>query len=178
MAELPKAYAWLASEPGPRLLLEALKTFGTVEAAGTADNPTIISWGKSIGYGAIYKDDATPWCGLAMAYWARQAGWDMPVNPLWARNWLDWGARVEVPNLGDVLVFSRGPSSGHVGLYVGEDDTAYHVLGGNQGNSVSIKRIAKKRLIGSRRCKWRINQPANVRRIYLSNSGALSDNEA
>ena len=53
-----------------------------------------------------------------------------------------------------------------------------HVLGGNQGDRVSIKRIAKGRLIGAQRCPWRINQPSNVRRIELAAGGKLSTNEA
>lgn len=40
---LPSTYAWLGGEPGPRMLLEALKLFGTLEAPGNADNPTILS---------------------------------------------------------------------------------------------------------------------------------------
>ena len=41
-----------------------------------------------------------------------------------------------------------------------------------------IKRIAKNRLLGCRRCPWRINQPAAVRPIVLAANGALSTNEA
>ena len=79
--------------------------------------------------------------------------------------------------LGDVLVFARG-KSGHVGIYVGEDASAFHVLGGNQSDRVMIKRIAKARLLGVRRCPWRINQPGNVRVVRLSGGGSLSTNEA
>jgi len=47
------------------------------------------------------------------------------------------------------LVFWRGTKSGwqgHVGFYAGEDATHYHVLGGNQSDSISITRIRKTRL--------------------------------
>ena len=116
-----------------------------------------------------------------MAYVALQAGWDVPMNPLGARNWLAFGVPQQKPSLGDVFVFWRGASSGfngHVGLYVGEDAQAFHVLGGNQSDCVMIKRIAKNRLLGARRCPWRINQPAAVRPIVLAANGALSTNEA
>jgi len=63
-------------------------------------------------------------------------------------------------------------------MYVGEDDEAYHVLGGNQSDQVMIKRIAKSRLLGVRRCPWRVNQPSNVRVVRLAAGGALSHNEA
>jgi len=73
--------------------------------------------------------------------------------------------------------FSRA-SGGHVGIYVGEDDKCYHVLGGNQGDAVSIVRIQKVRCIGIRRTKWSVAQPENVRVIKLTSTGVVSTNEA
>ena len=181
MTDLPKQYAWLKAEPGPRLLVEALKTYGTIEKQGEGSNPSILAWAKVTGLDRIYRNDATAWCGLWMAYVALQAGWDVPLNPLGARNWLAFGVPQQKPSLGDVLVFWRGASSGfngHVGLYVGEDAEAFHVLGGNQSDRVMIKRIAKNRLLGARRCPWRINQPAAVRPVVLAANGALSTDEA
>lgn len=178
---LPKQYLWLADEPGPRILREALKTYGTVEQPGQGSNPSILAWAKATGQDRVYKTDATAWCGLWMAYVALQAGWDTPVYPLGARNWLTFGTPQKQAGLGDVLVFWRGNPKGyqgHVGMYVGEDAQAFHVLGGNQGNAVSIKRIAKNRLLGIRRCPWRINEPASVRPVKLAASGNLSTNEA
>lgn len=35
---LPDRYAWLAREPGPRMLVEALKMYGTLEKPGAANN--------------------------------------------------------------------------------------------------------------------------------------------
>lgn len=179
MTTLPKAYAWLANEPGPRLLTEALKTFGTVEKPGPNDNPAILAWAAKVGLKKVYLHDSTAWCGLWMAYVAMQAGWDLPVNPLWARNWVNWGNAIKgEPMLGDVGVFDRGRGNGHVGIIVGEGKDVYYVLAGNQTDQVMIKPIAKKRLIEARRCPWRVNQPGNVRRVFLSVKGALSTNEA
>jgi uncharacterized protein (TIGR02594 family) len=174
---LPKHYAWLADEPGPRILVEALKTYGTIEMPGPGDNPSILAWAKHTALDRVYRDDATAWCGLWMAYVALQSGWEPPLNPLWARNWLNWGSVQKAGALGDVLVFARG-KGGHVGLYVGEDAQAFHVLGGNQSDQVMVKRIAKNRLLGIRRCPWRINQPQTVRPVVLAASGSLSTNEA
>lgn len=175
--ELPKQYAWLSREPGPRIVLEALKVLGTAEKQGPGSNPAILKWARATNLDRFYTDDSIPWCGLAAAYIAMQAGFDPPLNPLWARNWLNFGTPQKTAMLGDVLVFVRG-KSGHVGLYVGEDADAFHVLGGNQGDRVSIKRIAKNRLLGIRRCPWRINQPANVRVVKLAAGGNLSMDEA
>ena len=177
---LPKQYAWLHDEPGPRILREFVAIYGTAEKPGPGSNPSILAWAKAVGLERVYRDDATAWCGLTMSYVALQAGWDASPNgnALWARNWLAWGVPSAVPMLGDVLVFSRGPSSGHVGVYVGEDTTALHVIAGNQGDAVTIKRIPRARLLGSRRCPWRVNQPGNIRRVLLSAAGIISTNEA
>lgn len=174
--KLPKQYEWVRRETGPRIFVEAVKLLGVRETPGAANNPTIMQWAKATNQRA-YVADSVPWCGLGMAYIAMQAGWDIPTNPLWARNWAKWGTQVSIAMLGDVLVFSRG-KGGHVGLYAGEDATAYHVLGCNQDDMVNIKRIEKKRCIAIRRCPWRVNQPAQVRRVLLSSTGALSKNEA
>lgn len=176
---LPKQYAWLANEPGPRLLKVALDLYGTAEKPGPGSNPSILQWARATGLDRVYRDDATAWCGLFMAYAALQAGWELPVNPLGARNWLSWG-RVCEPELGAVLVFARPPSkwSGHVGIYVGEDRECYHVLGGNQSDAVTIKRVARDRLLGARECPWRVARPGNVRWIGLAATGAPSTNEA
>lgn len=179
---LPRQYAWLTREPAPRLLIEFLKLHGTQEDTGPGSNPVIINWAKEIGLWHVYKDDAIAWCGLGMAYAAAQAGWDYSPrgNALWARNWLAWGTPVPLNGamLADVMVFSRGPISGHVGIYVGEDATHFHVLGTNQSDACNIKRIEKERLISPRRCPWRIMQPPNVRKIFLAPTGEVSTGEA
>lgn len=175
---LPSRYAWLAREPGPKMILEALKLFGTMEKPGAANNPTILAWAKEVGgdVADIYKADSIPWCGLFMAVVARRAGKEPPKHPLWALSWSAFGAKSPAPALGDVLVFTRG-GGGHVGLYVGEDAFAFHVLGGNQSDRVCIARIAKARLYAARRPLYRV-QPTNVRPIRLESTGALSLNEA
>ena len=215
---LPAQYRWLEAEPGPRMIIEALKQYGTLEAPGDADNPTIIGWqdeleaaGLGRVYAGVYRHDAIPWCGLFMAIVAHRANIERRPerNPprlyLSALEWASFG--VSVPKgaaaLGDVLVFKRpnrdvsrfginsagnraSPASGgggHVGLYVGQDSpnknlaSAFHVLGGNQQNRVSITRLSRNRLVAVRRPAYRA-QPANVRPIPLSASGSLSVNEA
>jgi uncharacterized protein (TIGR02594 family) len=175
--ELPDQYKWLSKETGPRILLEGLKTFGTVEKPGPGSNPSILAWARSVGLEHVYRSDDTAWCGLWAAYVALQAGWRPPLNPLWARNWLNWGTVEKKAALGDILIFERG-TSGHVAMYVGEDAEAYHCIGGNQSDQVMIKRVDKHRLLGIRRCPWRVNEPDSVRPIRLAASGTLSTNEA
>jgi uncharacterized protein (TIGR02594 family) len=137
---LPSRYGWLAREPGPKMIVEALKLYGTLETPGSVNNPTIIAWAKEVGGEVedIYKADSIPWCGLFMAVVAKRAGKEIPKHPLWALSWSAFGAKVPDAALGDVLVFVRN-GGGHVGLYVGEDASAFHVLGGNQSDRVCIR---------------------------------------
>lgn len=174
---LPPNYAWLAKEPGPNMLLEALKLLGTTEVVGERDSPIIIAWAKECGLAASYSADSVPWCGLFMAVCAKRAGWDIPAKPLWALNWGNWGVDAGQPELGDVLTFVR-PGGGHVALYVGEDANHYHVLGGNQSDRVSIMRIEKLRLRAARRPEWKIAEPPNRRVVILAPVGSISRDEA
>jgi uncharacterized protein (TIGR02594 family) len=171
MTALPSKYAWLAREPGPKMLLEAVALFGTREFVGPQHNPVILGWAKEIGH-PDYTSDETAWCGLFVGVCAHRAGWEARPkgNALWARNWVSWGIRADRPMLGDVLVFPRG-AGGHVAFYVGEDVRHFHILGGNQGNTVSIILKEKAPLIACRRAPWRLSQPANVRPISLSAEG-------
>ena len=188
MTKLPKQYEWLTREPGPKMLLEGLKTFGTLEAPGKANNPTILGWAKECGIENVYTNDAIPWCGLWLLVIAKRAGkWlstefdgktvpKPPVkSPLWALSWADFGKLTDQPMLGDVLTFKR-QGGGHVGLYVGEDAAAFHVLGGNQSDKVCITRIARPRFYRARRPLYNV-QPSNVRRVILNATGVLSKNE-
>jgi uncharacterized protein (TIGR02594 family) len=176
---LPARYADLKKEGAPKILIEALKLYGVLETPGTASNPRIMAWADEIG-GSVeeaYLSDDIAWCGLFVAVVCKRA--DKPVisNPLWALSWSAWGVPKKTPELGDVLVFTR-KGGGHVGFYVGEDEMAYHVLGGNQDNAVSIKRIEKKRLYCARTPLWKIAKPSNVRRIWRAATGKPSENEA
>ena len=180
---LPTQYEWLNKESGPAMLTEALKLFGTVEALGPLNNPAIIAWAKEIGGNVekIYKADEIPWCALFIAVIAKRSGNELVKDPLWALNWGTFGVHSDVPMLGDVMVFVRktadGKKAGHVALYVGEDATSYHVLGGNQSDCVCITRLLKTRLYTSRRPAYQIQAP-NIRVVSLASSGKVSVDEA
>ena len=161
---LPSKYQWLSKEKAPKMLLEALKLYGTKEKQGEANNPIILAWAKECGIKG-YNADSIPWCGLFMAIVAYRAGKEIPSTSLWAKSWAKWGDDSPEPQLGDLLVFYRD-GGGHVGLYVGEDTQCYHVLGGNQGDAVSITRLDKNRCIASRR-NYKIAAPSNVRKTVL-----------
>ncbi len=172
------SYNFLKNETAPKVLVEAYKLIGVKETIGKDNNPKILGWADELGLKKVYTADEIPWCGLFVAYVCHKAGKIVVDKPLWARNWSKWGTKQTIAMLGDILVFERGANSGHVGIYVGEDATAYHVLGGNQGDAVSITRILKKRCIAIRRTTWTTAQPANVRVVKLEANGSVSTNEA
>lgn len=179
---LPPAYAWLREVPGlPRHLVVALGLLGTLEVAGSGDSPTIMGWRDACNAAGVkivgYSADSVPWCGLYMAFVMVVADRPVPEGPLWALNWGKFGEPGGQPELGDVLTFQR-PGGGHVALYIGEDTQGhYHVLGGNQGDKVSIMRIEKSRMKACRQPPY-MNKPASVRPFVVGANGTVSRNEA
>ena len=132
-------------------MTEARVPFGWHEVR---DNIRLRAWlfsdGKRLG-----DPKALPWCGDFVETAIKRGLPNEPFsgalaeNPYWARNWITFGKRA-VPTYGAVLVFERGQQSGHVAFAVGESDTDYFVLGGNQGDAVGITRLAKTRLLAAR----------------------------
>ena len=144
---------------------EARRLLGVRERVGPGSEPAIIEGAQKAGID--YKSDDIPWCGLFVAHCvsATLSDESMPNNPLGARNWQRFGAPCDA-KIGAILVFWRGDRNGfkgHVGFYAGEDSTAFQVLGGNQGDRVSLTRIARDRLLAIR---WPASAP-------ISDSGAL-----
>jgi uncharacterized protein (TIGR02594 family) len=169
-------YSYLKAETSPKILVNARKLIGTSEVIGDKNNPVIMQWAKELKLQSVYVADSVPWCGLFMAHVCKVSDLEIPKMPLRAKEWLNFGTKQEHAMLGDVLVFSR-KGGGHVGIYVGEDAKTYRVLGGNQGDKVSIVPILKTRCIGIRRTNWKFAQPKNVRKIFLPESGIISTNE-
>jgi len=171
-------YSYLDEIKNPKIISEGWKLNGVKEIVGKNHNPVILGWAEKIGLGRVYTSDEIAWCGLFVAYVVYKAGYSSVINPLWAKNWLNFGIKQVDAMLGDILIFTRPGGGGHVGFYVGEDATSYHVLGGNQNNSVSVARILKSRCIGIRRCDWKLAQPETVKKYFLNSSGNVSTNEA
>ena len=163
----------------PAWLLIARSKIGTREVVGPTHNNKLLAFLNSAKAfnGVVWRDDEMPWCGGFTAACLLAAGIDPVKIAARAKSWENWGAPLRPDRLapGAVLVFNR-PGGGHVGFYVGEDATHYHVLGGNQGNAVSIVRIAKSRLTASR---WPRGVPVLAGPVELASNGRpASENEA
>lgn len=122
-----------------------------------------------------------PWCGAFTGYVIAQTlpKNKLPANPLWALNWAPWGVQdaptTGQPHYGAVAVFKRN-AGGHVGFVVGHDKDYVHVLGGNQSNSVSVTRVAKKQLQAYR---WPAGVPMMGKPLgFTKFTGSVFNNEA
>lgn len=144
----------------PIWLSHARGELGVKEVSGDGDNPRIIKYWQEAGLANVADgQDEVPWCAAfvnAMLARAKIAGTDK-AN---ARSFEAWGRKLNSPALGCVVILSRPPTAwqGHVALYLGTDKIkrTIRVIGGNQGDSVSIADFSLDRLVGYR---WPANQP-------------------
>lgn len=169
--EIPIELPWLQT---------AFKLIGTREIPGRGSAEAIMGWAHDLDI-TSYNDDDIPWCGLFVAHCigAQLQDEALPNNLLRARAWEKFGVPAAKPQLGAVMVFWRGSTSsglGHVGFYWAEDNEAFHILGGNQSNAVSVTRVAKNRLLGA---KWpkTATVMSSVIRLASTNGKVLSQNE-
>lgn len=132
---------------------------GIKEVNGTASNPAIL--GMLQLDGAWPKDDSVPWCS-ALVNWI---AWLLRLprsKSLRARSWLQVGLPIGLDQAKpgfDVVIFNRGgspdpnviESPGHVAFFARLDGEFVQVLGGNQGDSVSLARFPVADVLGVRR---------------------------
>lgn len=142
---------------GGSLICEGLKDYGLKEVYGYKSNPKLLDIIKKSLPNAI-DDSVVSWCGIWLKEVVSRVSCciRIPEKFMVAREWLKVGVPVEIQDIrqGDVLVFWRDNErswKGHVGIYVGETESYYNVLGGNQGDKVSISGYKKIRLLGARR---------------------------
>lgn len=149
----------------------AREYIGLEEYPGARHNPTIVEFAAVTG-NAWIKDDETPWCASFVGAVLAQVG-AQGTGRLNARSYMDWGHAVDLDDamMGDVVVFWRGSRDGwqgHVGFYAGQQGDNVLVLGGNQGNTVSIAPYAKARLLGVRRFTAPRTSPARSTTVQAS----------
>ena len=136
-------------------------------------NPRIEEYFATTTYGK--HPDSEPWCSAFANFCVTKANIE-GTNSALALSWLDWGIDADKLVPGCIVILERGsPGHGHVGFYVGEDATAYHVLGGNQGDTVSVARIAKDRCIARR---WPSGRPVIGKPVQMAARKPISTDEA
>lgn len=130
----------------------ALGEYGQREIPGRRHNPRIVEYFTAVS--ATIVDDETAWCS-AFVNWVMAQHNITGTRRANARSWLNWGNPLpeDAPYYGAITVLwrvSRRSWKGHVGFYVGEEGNDLVLLGGNQGNSVSLRNYPKSRLLAYR----------------------------
>lgn len=104
--------------------------------------------------GVSLDPSVTAWCAAYVNATLAQSG-QKGTGSNMARSFETWGSEVKDPQRGDLAVFSRGDPSGpmgHVGFFDGyNEDGTIRVLGGNQGDGVSISSYSPDQLLSFRR---------------------------
>jgi len=168
----------------PRHIQVAFSLVGTKEIVGSKHNATILQWAKDLGLEKIYTKDETAWCGLFFAHVMKEANRRVDLSTKDPYDYLRALKYVNMPNVtkvakgeemfGDILIFQR-PEGGHIGFYSSESEKAFSVLGGNQGNAVSLVNIAKDRLVACLRPNYISFKP---QKYITASNGKISTNEA
>jgi len=145
----------LAKTMDPPWLKVALDEFkaGVKEVPGPGVNQRIVEYLKTTTLEpAAAENDQTHWCSGFVNWCFKQCEIEGTGSPA-AKSWLGFGAKLTKPRKGCVVVFDRPPDplSGHVAFYIGEvGNESIAVLGGNQGDAISIDTYPRKRLRGFR----------------------------
>ncbi len=134
--------------------LLAQRYIGIKELSEQGKDHPLIQWWLSLCGFALDTHDEIAWCSA----FVNGIAWELRLprsKSAMARSWLDVGTPVPMmqATVGrDVVVLKRGaPPSGHVGFYGGKDEEKIYVLGGNQGNAVSLATFPLLDVLGVRR---------------------------
>lgn len=159
----------------PRWLELAWGELGVAEAPGAANNSKVVRYYADAGHPEVHVD-AVAWCAAFVGACLQRTG-ITGTRSLMARSYLDWGQALEEPRTGAVAVLSRGsdPSLGHVGFLVGVTPSDVVLLGGNQGDAVTVQAFARSRLIGLR---WPGSVPADNQLAPSSSPPAVTPDGA
>jgi len=129
-------------------LTYARSYIGQKEIPGLKHNSVIVNFFKRIKRGGI-KADEVPWCAAFVGACLEEAGY-VSTRFESARSYLEWGSALGRPCYGCIVVFARN-GGGHVGFAVGRDlKGRLLILGGNQGDQVSVAPFDPNRVIGYR----------------------------
>lgn len=130
---------------------------GTREVKGFHHNPIIVGLWKLAKLGGI-KNDEVPWCAGFVGAMLESNGIRSARSDS-SRAYLNWGEPLDAPEYGCIVVFTRA-GGGHVGFCVGVDaNSRLLILGGNQGDTVSILPFGRERVKSYRRVPYAGERP-------------------
>ena len=132
-------------------------------------NQLITALWDEIGYKGSTFADETAWCAVFVGAVLKRSG-NKYIKTASSQGYKNYGAEVQLSQVqrGDLVVFYRkGPNSGlgHVGFATGKvTDTRIEVLGGNQGNTLSVRNF----LLSDERKGWALR---TIRRAVSCKDG-------
>lgn len=122
---------------------------GVREIAGPRAQERILGYWRICGIDSQTSDEV-PWCAIFVGAALTQAGYRHTQSAM-ARSYLNYGKRLDAPEVGAIAVLARGkPPSGHVAFVAGATATHVLLLGGNQGDAVKSVWFSRKDVIGYR----------------------------
>lgn len=164
-------------EGAPAWYARVHELIGTQEALSSGRcNPVVQAMFPAVGLSANADCRRIPWCSVFVNFALKGEGYPVTGSAM-ARSWLRWGVSLDTPRMGCVVVMWRGKyddgESGHVGFFEREDARFVYVLGGNQGDAVSVARFPKSRVLGYR---WprKLIQSGTVRGALTAKLGAVA----
>lgn len=126
----------------------AIDEIGISEISGVEHNERILEY-HSVTRGGIAPDEI-PWCASFVCWVLNKAGFVNPKSKA-SRDFIDFGLSVSSDSMqyGDIVLLSRtlDRTKGHVGFLFSETEKSVNLLGGNQGNQVSVSPFDKSRII-------------------------------
>lgn len=128
-------------------IAKADEAAGVAEIPGKANHPRVVEYNKYVKYGTPNDEEA--WCAKFLNACFEEAGIKGTNSPA-ARSFLSWGVPLHSPIPGCVVVYWRDKPdgwTGHVHLYVREDEKNIYGIGGNQGNKVCEAAYPKDRVL-------------------------------
>ena len=139
-------------------MAKAWAEFGQREQAGAAHNPRIAALFREVGHEEI-KADEVAWCAAFVGACLERAGFTS-TRSLLARSYAEWGDALANERVGAIAVLSRGADEGqgHVGFVAGWTAERLFLIGGNQGDAVSVAGFSRSRLLSLR---WPQGQAAD-----------------
>jgi uncharacterized protein (TIGR02594 family) len=179
-----KTFAALAASPAkaeaaatsiPVHMEIAFKFLGVKEVPGKGSNPVVDEMFALAGFPGL-KDDV-PWCAAFVAAMLRKAGLPNEVEAkmrLWAASYARCGVKSARPVYGAIGVKTR-TGGGHVGFVVAANESTVWLLGGNQGDKVSIAGFSRSSFTA-----YRVPtgiDPASLPRLPSSAAGAMNPSQ-
>lgn len=130
----------------------AMKELGVHETHGPEATVRIMEYEQHTDRGYTGSDEEA-WCAKFANFVTDEAGFP-GTHHANARSFLTWGISLLIPIKGCIVVFKRGDSEtqGHVAFCDHPDisNGVVRVLGGNQGDAVSIARFPTSKVLGYR----------------------------